>query len=78
VVVVGKLDDSAGSMKGIALIADCGEVPPKQSSRKVSVELCVHETDWTYLSFSAVGAGDQIPYRFQDARTKRRCAPAHI
>jgi hypothetical protein len=36
VVVVGKLDDSSGRMKGIALIADFGEVTPKQSGRQVS------------------------------------------
>ena len=39
VVVVGKLDDSSGRMKGIALIADFGEVTPKQSGRQVSWKL---------------------------------------
>jgi len=36
VVLVGKLDDSSGRMKGMALIADFGEVTPKQSGRQVS------------------------------------------
>ena len=36
VVVVGKLDDSSGRMKGMTLIADFGEVTPKQSGRQVS------------------------------------------
>ena len=39
VVVVGKVDDSSGGMKGIALIADFGEVTPKQSGRQVSWKL---------------------------------------
>jgi hypothetical protein len=39
VVVVGKLDDSSGRMKGMALIADFGEVTPKQSGGQVSWEL---------------------------------------
>jgi len=39
VVVVGKLDDSSGRMKGIALIADFGEVTPKQTGRQVSWKL---------------------------------------
>jgi hypothetical protein len=39
VVVVGKLDDSSGRMKCIALIADFGEVTTKQSSRQVSWKL---------------------------------------
>lgn len=39
VVVVGKLDDSSGRMKGIALIADFGEVTSKQSGRQVSWKL---------------------------------------
>ena len=45
VVVVGKLDDSSGSMKGLALIADFGEVTPKQSSRQASWKLGVMELD---------------------------------
>jgi hypothetical protein len=36
VVVVGKFDDSSGRMKGIALIADFGEVTPKQTGLEVS------------------------------------------
>jgi hypothetical protein len=39
VVVVGKLDDSSGRMKAIALVADFGEVTPKQSGRQVSWKL---------------------------------------
>ena len=39
VVVVGKVDDSSGGMKGIALIADFGEVTPKQSGRQGSWKL---------------------------------------
>ena len=35
VVIVGKLDDTSGRMNGIALIADFGEVTPKQSGRQV-------------------------------------------
>ena len=39
VVIVGKLDNSSDRMKGIALIADFGEVTPKQSGRQVSWKL---------------------------------------
>jgi hypothetical protein len=39
VVIVGKLDDSSGRMEGIALIADFGEVTPKQSGRQVAWKL---------------------------------------
>jgi hypothetical protein len=39
VVVVGKLDDSSGRMKGIALIADFGEVTTEQSGGQVSWKL---------------------------------------
>ena len=38
-VVLGKLDDALGRMKGLALIADFGEITPKQSGRQVSWKL---------------------------------------
>jgi hypothetical protein len=45
VVVVGKLDDSSGSMKGLALITDFGEVTPKQSGRQASWKLGAMKLD---------------------------------
>ena len=45
VVIVGKLDDSSVSMKGIALIADFGEVATKQSGRQVAWRLGAMKLD---------------------------------
>ena len=45
VVLVGKLDGSAGSMIGMALIADFGEVAMKQSGRQVSWRLGAMKLD---------------------------------
>ena len=45
VVIVGKLDDSSVSMKGIALIADFGEVAMKQSGRQVAWRLGAMKLD---------------------------------